>query len=156
MAEKISLQQKGEKNKRAFKKIVESGQIPGIIAYLEEKPIGWCSVSLREVYSRLERSRILKPIDNNPVWSVVCFYIKKEFRRKGISVMLLKAAIDYVKKKGGDILEGYPTEPKKSSSPDPFVYTGLASAFKKVGFVEVARRSKTRPIMRFTINDLNK
>ena len=86
--------QKGEKNKMAFKNIVDSGQIPGIIAYSEGKPIGWCSVSPREAYSRLERSRILKRIDDNPVWSIVCFYIAKELRRKGISIMLLKAVLD--------------------------------------------------------------
>ena len=69
--------QKGEKNKMAFKNIVDSGQIPGIIAYSEGKPIGWCSVSPRKAYLRLERPRILKRIDGNPVWSIVCFYINK-------------------------------------------------------------------------------
>jgi GNAT superfamily N-acetyltransferase len=81
----------------------------------------------------------------------VCFFTAKAFRRKGVSVELLKAAVDYVKGRGGKIVEGYPAEPKKDRMPDPFVYTGLVSAFRKAGFVEVLRRSKTRPIMRCTI-----
>lgn len=145
------LKQRGKENKMAFKRIVDSGQIPGIIAYFEGKPIGWCSVAPRQVYSRLERSRILKRIDDNPVWSIVCFYIAKEFRRKGASILLLKAVLDYVSHRGGTIVEGYPIDGKKSSSPDVFAYTGLASAFRRVGFVEVMRRSETRPIMRFLI-----
>lgn len=145
------LKQRGKENKMAFKRIVDSGQIPGIIAYFEGKPIGWCSVAPRQVYSRLERSRILKRIDDNPVWSIVCFYIAKEFRRKGASILLLKAVLDYVSHRGGTIVEGYPIDSKKSSSPDVFAYTGLASAFRRVGFVEVMRRSETRPIMRFLI-----
>ena len=145
------LKQRGKENKMAFKRIVDSGQIPGIIAYFEGKPIGWCSVAPRQVYSRLERSRILKRIDDNPVWSIVCFYIAKEFRRKGASILLLKAVLDYVSHRGGTIDEGYPNDGKKSSSPDVFAYTGLASAFRRVGFVEVMRRSETRPIMRFLI-----
>jgi hypothetical protein len=69
-----------------------------------------------------------------------------------MTVKLLNAAVDYVKREGGEIVEGYPVEPKKDwTLPDPFVYTGLASAFRKAGFVEVARRSKTRPIMRYML-----
>ena len=61
--------------------------------------------------------------------------------------------MDYVRKQGGKIIEGYPVEPKKGWTPDPFAYTGLASAFRKVGFTEVIRRSETRPIMRYTIKE---
>ena len=144
-------EQKGENNKKAFKKIVQSGKIPGILAYLNEHPIGWCAVGPRESYPRLQRSRILKPIDDEPVWSIVCLFVAKPYRNKGISVKLLKAAIDYASKQGSKIVEGYPVEPKKERYPDVFVYTGLASAFRKVGFIEVIRRSETRPIMRYLI-----
>ena len=145
------MQQRGEGNKKALKNIVVSGEIPGILVYVEGQPVGWCAVAPRRAFPKLERSRILKRVDEKPVWSVVCFFIAKEFRRKGISVRLLKAAVDYVRKKGGRIVEGYPVEPKKEWTPDPFAYTGLASAFRKVEFVEVARRSETRPIFRYVI-----
>ena len=141
----------GEGNKKAFKRIVDSGEIPGILAYMNDQPIGWCSIAPREAFPKLERSRILKRVDNEPVWSVVCFFVSKAFRRKGISVELLKNAVDFASKRGAKIIEGYPVEPKTNRTPDPFAFTGLASAFRKIGFVEVIRRSETRPIMRYII-----
>ncbi|NIM20623.1 MAG: GNAT family N-acetyltransferase [Candidatus Latescibacteria bacterium] len=140
--------QKGEKNKRAMKKIVESGEIPGIIAYAGREPVAWCSIGPRENFPTLERSRILKQVDDQPVWSVVCFFIAKPFRQKGVSSKLLEAAVKHARKHGAKIVEGYPISPKKSHMPDAFAWTGLAAAFSKAGFEEVARRSETRPIMR--------
>lgn len=143
--------QKGEGNRKAMKKIVDSGEVPGILAYSDGLPVGWCAVAPRERFILLENSRILKRVDDKPVWSVVCFFVAKPFRKDGISLKLLKAAIEFAKKKGAKILEGYPVEPKKKKVPDLFVYHGLASAFRKAGFAEVLRRSETRPIMRYHI-----
>ncbi len=143
--------QKGESNKKALKKIVDSGEIPGILAYAEGQPIGWCSVAPREHFPVLERSRILKRVDEKPVWSVVCFFVSKPYRRKGVSLRLLLTAVEYVGKNGGEIVEGYPIDPKRPNYPDAFSHTGLVSAFKKAGFIEVLRRSETRPIMRYFI-----
>jgi GNAT superfamily N-acetyltransferase len=144
---------KGEGNKKALKKIVDKGEVPGILAYAGKEPIGWCAVAPREAFSSLERSRILKRVDDQPIWSVVCFFVAKPYRNKGITVALLKAATEYVKKQGGRIVEGYPVEPKTEKFPDVFANTGLASAFRQAGFKEVARRSKTRPIMRYQIRE---
>ena len=145
------VRQKGDKNKAALKKIVKSGQIPGILAYAGEKPVAWCSVGPREMFPALERSRVLKRIDDKQVWSIVCLFVDKEFRKRGVSVAILEAAIDYVKKKGGKIVEGYPVEPKKGKWPDAFVWTGVSSAYLKAGFKEVHRGSPTRPIMRYLV-----
>jgi GNAT superfamily N-acetyltransferase len=144
-------QQKGEGNRQAMKTIVESGDIPGLLAYSEKQPVAWCSVAPRERFPALERSRVLKKIDEEPVWSISCFFIHKDYRKQGLSVRILEAVIGYVKKQGGKIVEGYPVEPKKGKTADVFAWTGLASFFKKAGFVECARRSETRPIMRFFI-----
>jgi len=143
----------GERNKDAFKKIIDSGEIPGILAYVKDQPVGWCSIAPRETFPKLERSRILKRVDDKSVWSVACFFISKAFRRKGISVELLKVAVNYAIEQGAKIVEGYPVEPRKNRTPDPFAFTGLASAFRKVGFVEIIRRSETRPIMRYMIRE---
>jgi GNAT superfamily N-acetyltransferase len=143
--------QKGDGNKKAMKMLINSGKAPGIIAYLEGEPIGWCSVGPREDFSALERSRILKPVDQQPVWSIVCFFVNKKYRDHGICILLINAAKEFVRQNGGKILEAYPVEPKKGRTADVFVYTGLASAFRKAGFTEVARRSETRPIMRFNL-----
>jgi len=147
---------KGLGNKKALKKVIDSGEIPGILAYDNSGPIGWCSVAPREKFSTLERSRILQRVDEKPVWSVVCFFVAKTLRRKGVTIALLKAALEYAKKRGAKIVEGYPVDPKKGKTPDVFAYTGLASAFRQAGFVEVLRRSETRPIMRYFIKGRKK
>jgi GNAT superfamily N-acetyltransferase len=131
-----------------MRKLVDSGQIPGILAYSEGKPIGWSSIAPRESFPALERSRILKRVDDERVWSVVCFFVAKPFRHRGLMAKLLKASAEFAAKQGGKIVEGYPIDAEKPQ-PAPFVYTGLYSAFRKAGFAEVCRRSKTRPIMRF-------
>jgi GNAT superfamily N-acetyltransferase len=142
-------QQKGDGNKSAMKILVDSGKIPGLIAYQGNVPIGWCSVGPREEFSALERSRILKTVDSQSVWSIVCFFVNKKFRNQGLTIDLINAAKEFVWQNGGKILEGYPVEPRTGKTADVFAYTGLASAFLKTGFVEVARRSETRPIMRY-------
>jgi GNAT superfamily N-acetyltransferase len=144
-------EQTGELNRRNLKAMVESGTIPGILAYADAIPVGWCSIAPREEFPRLARSRILKPVDGQPVWSIVCFFVAKGHRRQGLTIQLIRNAVNYAQSHGAHIIEGYPVEPKNGKSPDPFVYTGLASAFRQAGFSEVLRRSDTRPIMRFTI-----
>lgn len=142
---------KGEGNKELLKGLAEGNYEPGIIAYDGNKPVGWCAVAPRSVYKRLENSRVLKPIDEKEVWSVTCFFIEKGYRRKGLSVLLLKEAIKFSKSKGAEIIEGYPSEPYDENIPPAFAWTGIPSAFIKAGFKEAARRSKTRPIMRYYI-----
>jgi GNAT superfamily N-acetyltransferase len=148
-------EQKGNGNKAAFKAVVDSGDAPGIIAYHRGSPIGWCALAQRETYPVLERSRVLKRIDDKPVWSIVCLFIARPHRRKGLSVELLKAAAQYVRSRGGKIVEGYPVEPRQDNFADAFAWTGLASAFLKAGFVECERRSETRPIMRRAVRAMS-
>ena len=143
---------KGEGNQRALKALVDSEQVPGILAYDGNHPVGWCSVAPRQDFSALERSRILKPVDDQPVWSIVCFFIAKSYRRQRLSIALLQAAVEFAIQNGAKIVEGYPYEIQEGKSwPDPFVYTGLVGAFEQAGFVEVARRSESRPIMRYLL-----
>ncbi len=137
----------GEPNKRNLKKLVNKGAHTGVLAYLENTPIGWCAIAPRQDLVKLEQHRTLKRIDDQPVWSIVCLFVAKPFRMQGTSVALIKAAADWARTQGANVIEGYPTEPGKKL-PDPFVYTGLASAFRKAGFEEVARPARTRPIFR--------
>jgi GNAT superfamily N-acetyltransferase len=140
----------GAKNKRALKRIVGAGEPPGIIAYVGGEPAGWCGLGPRAGYRRLENSKILAPVDDRPAWSVVCFFVARPFRRRGLSVRLLRAAVKHAAARGAKVVEGYPTDTRKKAA-DAFVWTGLASAFERAGFREVARRSRTRPIMRRVI-----
>ncbi len=142
--------QKGAGNKRAMRKIVSSGEIPGLMAYVGNESIAWCSVAPREAFPRLENAPTLKRIDDTPVWSIVCLFIAKPYRRRGVSSLLLRAAVDYARQSGATVVEGYPFEPKQNL-PDPFVWTGLVSSFEAAGFKEAARRSASRPIMRYYI-----
>jgi GNAT superfamily N-acetyltransferase len=143
--------QKGEGNKAALQSIVKEGVTPGLMGYIDGEPVSWCAFAPRENYPALERSRILKPVDETPVWSISCFFVEKSHRKRGLSVQMLRAAVEYIRKHGGKVVEGYPHEPKAESAPGPFVWTGLARTFTEAGFVEVARRSDTRPIMRYEI-----
>jgi len=133
--------------KRIFKKIVNRGIPPGILAYIGKTPAGWCAIQPRENYPVLQNSKILKPVDDRKVWSIVCFYIDRNYRRLGLTKGLIIEAVKFAKSHGAEVVEGYPVEPKKTTAP-VFIYTGVASAFRKAGFKEVARRSETRPIMR--------
>lgn len=145
--------QKGKDTKAALQHLVESGEIVGLLAYAQGQPVGWCAVAPRESYPVLERSRILKRVDAAPVWSVVCFFVSKAFRGKGVTTVLLQAAVEYAREHGARIVEGYPIEPKTPRIPTVFAWTGLASAFQQAGFIEVERRSDTRPVMRYMIID---
>ena len=141
--------QKGVGNKLAMKAIVDSGKIPGILAYQDTQAIGWCAIAPRSDYSALSRSQILQPVDERTCWSVSCLFIKKSFRKKGVSTELLKAASEFAKLQGAEVIEGYPVEPKADKDiPPAFAWTGIPTAFIRAGFKEVMRRSPTRPIMR--------
>jgi GNAT superfamily N-acetyltransferase len=136
--------------RQMHKSIVDSGVVTGLLAYLHGEVVGWIAVELRDNYPKLAHSRALKPVDDEPVWSVTCFFVAKKSRRMRITIELLKAAVEHVKKQGGKIVEGYPVDAQKDM-PAPFIYTGTVSAFQQAGFQEVGRRSPMRPIFRFVI-----
>jgi GNAT superfamily N-acetyltransferase len=146
-------QWKGEGNRQALQDLVAVGRVPGLLAYRDGQPIGWCSVAPREEFPRLETSRTLRRIDDRPVWSVVCFYVAKPWRRRGITVGLLKAAAAYAREQGATMIEGYPVIPRVSDMPAVFAWPGLVAAFRQAGFTQVARRSATRPIMRLPLRN---
>lgn len=139
---------KGASNKRAFKRLVTAGHVPGVLAYAGREAVGWCAVAPRAVYPVLGRSRILQPVDGRPVWSITCLFVARPWRRRGVSAGLIEAAARLARRRGGRIVEGYPTDAGSRPTADVFVFTGLASAFERAGFTEVLRRSKSRPIMR--------
>jgi len=146
---RVFIKGKGAGNRRALQTLVKRGDpAPGVLAYDGEEPVGWCAVAPREAYLSLGRSRVLKPVDDQPVWSISCFFVKREYRRRGLSRVLLDGAVAFARSKGAQIVEGYPTDSRAGASPDPFIYTGITSTFVNAGFAECARRSKFRPIMR--------
>ena len=143
--------QKGAANKGAFRVLVDHGPPPGILAYQGDEVVGWCAVAPRETYPVLQRSRSLKAIDSLAVWSITCLFIKREHRRKGFSVALLKAASRFVHSQGGSVVEGYPVETGSGRLPDAFAWTGTMAAFERAGFKLVVRRG-ARPIVRKSLS----
>ncbi|NWF49964.1 MAG: GNAT family N-acetyltransferase [Ignavibacteriaceae bacterium] len=136
------------KTKTEMKMLVRKGLVPGIIAYEKNIPIGWIAIQPRENYPVLQNSKVLQRVDNEKVWAIVCFFVHKDYRHRSISVKMINAAVDYAKSKKAYIVEGYPVQTKNNNAPPLFIYTGTYSAFKRANFIEVARRSETRPIMR--------
>lgn len=139
---------KGEGNRRAFAALVAKGGKPGLLAYAGKEPIAWCAVAPRAQYSGLARARSLKPIDDRPVWSISCFFVRRDWRRRGVTIWLLHQVAEHVARAGGKMLEGYPSTPKKDGLPDAFAWTGLVDAFEQAGFEVVARPSASRAIVR--------
>jgi len=138
----------GEPNRQAMCDIVESDEAPGLLAYEDGEPVGWISVAPRPSFPRLENSSVLKPIDDELVWSVSCFLVAKSHRRQRVATRLLEAACDFVANHGGDIIEGYPIVALRDPTPDASAWIGFDRLFKQAGFREVARSSTRRKVMR--------
>jgi GNAT superfamily N-acetyltransferase len=141
----------GEKNKQAMKRIVDSGEVPGILAYEDGAPVAWCSVAPRERYGSLNRSRVLKPLDDTPVWSLVCMFVAKGARGRGLTTKLIDGAVDYVKGRDGKVVEAYPVAPRGRRLDAVSSFMGVPAMFREAGFVECARPSKARIVMRRTV-----
>ncbi len=141
---------KGEGNRLAMKALVESGQIPGIIAYNDDEPVGWCSLGNREDFPRLPKSHEVKIIDEQ-TWIVSCLFIRKDWRRKGIKRALLKHLVAFCQTKGAEVLESHQCNTNFSKYPDAFAWTGIEKAYEAVGFVKDDSSSEKRPIMRFVL-----
>jgi GNAT superfamily N-acetyltransferase len=139
---------KGEGNRRAMRALVEAGREPGLLAFHAGEPVGWCAVAPRPEYARLGRSRTLKPVDERPVWSVVCFFVARAWRGQGVSRRLLEAAVDHVRERGGETVEAYAVVPRVERMPDVFAYQGPLELYRAAGFLEVARPSATRAVVR--------
>jgi GNAT superfamily N-acetyltransferase len=136
-----------ERNKQALCDLVSGGVVPGLVGYLDGRPAGWISLGPREEYLKLRRSPIMKPVDDAEVWSVICSYVARPYRGRGLQHRLLAAGIEYARGQGVAILEAYPVD-KDQRSNDDYMFFGSRSLYERAGFREVARRSPTRVVMR--------
>jgi GNAT superfamily N-acetyltransferase len=137
----------GDDNKRQLCDLVDAGVVPGLLGYLDGRPVGWISLGPRPEYLKLARSPVMKPVDNIAVWSIVCTYVVKAQRGKGLQHELLAGAIEYAREQGVSVLEAYPVD-KAERSHDDFMFFGSRSLYESAGFTEVVRRSATRVVMR--------
>lgn len=141
----------GEKNRRAMKRLVDSGEVPGVLAYERGEAVGWCSVAPRDSFSSLNRSRVLKRLDDEPVWSIVCLFLAKGHRHKGLTTALIRGAVEHVRKSGGKVVEAYPTRPRGKKLEAVSSFMGVPVSFERAGFVECARPSEAKVVMRYRI-----
>jgi GNAT superfamily N-acetyltransferase len=139
-----------ETNKANFHAVVQRGPPPGLLAFDGALAVGWCQLTPRADLPALARARLLAPVDDKPVWSISCFYVRKGYRNQGVTAALIAAAIKAAKRAKAAALEAYPvdTAEKKSTTS---IYTGKASTFRRAGFKVVARRVPHRPMMRHTL-----
>lgn len=141
--------QKGAGNRRAMRALVEAGPPPGVLGYVGDDAVAWCAIEPRERFVSLRRSRVLAPVDDAAVWSIVCVYVAPRWRGRGLLRPLVDGAVAWARSQGARLVEAYPIDPPEGKTiPAVFAWTGLAPAFADCGFVEVARRKPTRPIVR--------
>lgn len=134
-------------NRAELKALVDAGNPPGLIGYRGKVPVGWVSLGPREDYAKLQRSPVMKAVDDRPVWSIICFVVPSEHRGQGVAQALLAAAVDYARKRGATLLEAYPVD-RPGRSSDDSMWFGAKSMYDAAGFVEVARRKPLRPVVR--------
>jgi GNAT superfamily N-acetyltransferase len=137
-------------NCNEHKALVDAGVTTGLIGYRGRQPVGWVSLGPRGDYAKLARSPVMKPVDETPVWSVVCFVVPAEHRGQGIAKALLDGAVTWAKRRGVRVLEAYPVD-RTGRSRDDAMWFGARSMYAAAGFVEVARRKADRPVVRLTV-----
>lgn len=136
-------------NRDRFHDLIDDSRPPGLLGYLDDKPVGWAQVGPRSDFPTLRRSKILRAVDEADPWSINCFVVRVGYRKKGIGSGLLAAAVEYAKHKGAQIIEGYPVDGVRTTAVDYF--TGTMRMFVAEGFEEVLRRNETRPIVRLPV-----
>jgi GNAT superfamily N-acetyltransferase len=137
----------GEGNRLRLKAMIDDGKVPGLVAYRDGAPAGWCSIAPREEYGRLQRSLICRRDDDKPVWSLVCVFVAPAHRGHGVATALVRAAVDYARSAGATTVEAYPVDDRMAPVSPDAAYHGVVSLLEPLGFREVARRRPRRPRM---------
>jgi len=139
-----------EARKAALKARAGADPPVGLIGYRGKEPVGWVTLGPREDFRKLARSPVARPVDDQPVWSVVCFVVPARHRHQGVASALLQAAVAYARKRGVGLIEAYPVD-KTERSQDEWLWHGAKSMYDRAGFVEVARRKPQRPVVRLRL-----
>lgn len=126
-----------DRNREALKALAAEGRAPGLLAYRDGEPAGWCGVGPRADFARLQRSRTLGPVDDRPVWSIICFFVGRRHRGAGVAAALLGAAVRRAAEHGAPAIEGYPIDPPAARAPATAAYPGTVAMFRAAGFREV-------------------
>ncbi len=143
-------QRRSEVHRAALRALVDGGRPPGLLAYREGVPVGWVSLGPRQDFLKLQRSPVMKPVDDQPVWSIICFVVPPLYRKQGVAHALLRGAIVYARAQGARLLEAYPVD-RRGRLGDETLWFGPKSMFDRAGFRVVARRKPARPVVRLRV-----
>lgn len=138
------------RNKAGLKALADARQQVGLIGYRDGAPVGWVSFAPREDFARLARSQVMGPVDERPVWSIICFVVPSEYRKQGVAKQMLDAAVAFCRRKKVRLVEAYPVD-KPGRTADSNLWFGTKSMFDAAGFEEVARRKPERPVVRLHV-----
>jgi GNAT superfamily N-acetyltransferase len=155
MSSKAFSASNGEQNREALRVLAGGERAPGLLAYLDRQVAGWVAVGPRADFPRLERSRVIKPVDATPVWCIVCFFVHRKYRGRGVAQALLRAAVRFAAEHGAQAVEGYPISTDERVG-DWAAYTGTVGMFLQAGFrelaaTEAASGGKRRVVMRYDL-----
>jgi GNAT superfamily N-acetyltransferase len=136
---------KGAPNRRRFRELLDTGKVHGLLAFSDAAPVGWCSVGPKSEYPRLENSRVLNVPRVGDDWTVMCFFIRRDWRKAGLATRMLGDAVEYAGRGGATLLDGFPVRPPGNGAIAPaFAWTGLPSMFEACGFRSM-RDASRRP-----------
>jgi GNAT superfamily N-acetyltransferase len=147
---------RGKDRPAALQALCARETAPGVLAYIDGLPVGWCAIGPRSEMGRLQRSRTIPTVDDRPVWSIVCFVVRPGYRRRGVAGALLAGAISYAKECGAQMLEAYPVDPGETRISGTLAYVGTTRMFESAGFERIVETQGhsgglVRWLMRFEI-----
>lgn len=118
----------------AFRELCGRENPPGVIGYDDGEPVGWCSIGPRSENTRLSGSRLIRPLDDLPVWSIICVVVRGGHRRRGYTTPLIEGAVGYAASRGAPAVESYPVDPGSERIDLTMAFVGTRAMFEKVGF----------------------
>lgn len=119
---------------RAARALCAAEPPPGVVTYRDDLPVAWCSISPRSAIPRLASSKLIRPIDDLPVWSIICVVVRSGHRRQGVTTALLEGAVAWAASQGAPAVEAYPVDPTGDRMDLTMAFVGTRSMFSKAGF----------------------
>ena len=124
---------------QAMRRLCERDAPPGVVTYLDGTPVGWCNIGARTDIPRLLHSTRIRPLDDVPVWSIVCVVVRGGHRKQGVTTPLIEGAVQYAVSRGAPAVEAYPVDPGEGRMDTTMAFVGTRAMFERAGFEVVGR-----------------
>jgi len=137
-------------NRRDKEKFVREGKAHAVLVYEGGKPVGWCQYGTKEELPRIDAGRFYRKVaraGNDGLWRITCFFVDKDYRRKGVARAGLSGALASIRKSGGGLVEAYPVTSKRMAAVDEWLWFGTPSMFEREGFKIVAKLGTSRVLV---------